>query len=68
MAKPLRDQAFPTAEKVAELVQKVSAFILPRVVEKLSFICNTLHGLPRKEIGKAPFDGNNVFILCSCPV
>nr|CAN63958.1 hypothetical protein VITISV_041902 [Vitis vinifera] len=25
MAKPLRDQAFPTAEKVAELVQKVGA-------------------------------------------
>ena len=63
---------FLLQQKVAELVQKVSTFILPRVVEKLSFICNTLHGLPRKQLGNtvqslAPFDGNNVFVLCSCP-
>ncbi|KAJ8441010.1 hypothetical protein Cgig2_021374 [Carnegiea gigantea] len=38
MAKPLKEQAFATPEKVAELVQKVSAAIqqeLPKVIEKM---------------------------------
>ncbi|XP_010687595.2 conserved oligomeric Golgi complex subunit 3 [Beta vulgaris subsp. vulgaris] len=38
MAKPLKEQAFATPEKVSELVQKVSAMIqqeLPRVIQKM---------------------------------
>nr|CAN61484.1 hypothetical protein VITISV_043019 [Vitis vinifera] len=38
MAKPLKDQAFATPDKVAELVQKVSASLqqeLPKVMEKM---------------------------------